>query len=89
MLSFASFLMATYTEGDIQNALTDLRNGVALATATTRHGIPRNTLRGRLYGIQPRPYAYDGEQRLSAVQEERLEHWILRQEALGYAPTYT
>ena len=53
--------MATYTEGDVENALTDLENGVALATAATRHGILRNTLRGRLHGIQPRPYAYDGE----------------------------
>ena len=27
-------------------------------------------------------------QRLSTVQEERLKRWILRQEALGYAPTH-
>jgi hypothetical protein len=40
--------MARYTEGDIQNALADLRNGVALATAATEHGVPRNTLHGRL-----------------------------------------
>jgi hypothetical protein len=40
--------MAIYTENDVQNALTDLRSRVALATAATRHGVPRNTLRGRL-----------------------------------------
>ena len=80
--------MATYIEGDVQNALSDLRNGVALATAATRHGIPRNTLRGRLNGRQPPRHAHDNDQRLTAVQEEHLELWILRQEALGYAPTH-
>ena len=80
--------MATYTEGDIQNALTDLQNGVALATAATRHGVPRNTLRGRLNGAQPHRTAHCDGQRLTAIQEEYLELWILRQEALGYAPTH-
>jgi hypothetical protein len=80
--------MATYTEGDVQNALTDLGNGVALATAATRHGVPRNTLRGRHNGAQSHRQAHCDEQRLSAVQEEHLELWILRQEALGYAPTH-
>ena len=65
--------MATYTEGDVQNALTDHRNGIALATAATRHRIPRSTLRGRLNGRQPHRHTHDNRQRLSAVQEERLE----------------
>jgi 4-hydroxybenzoate polyprenyltransferase len=83
-------LMASpaYTEGDIQNALADLKEGVALATAATRNGVPRNTLRGRLYGAQPSRYAHSDEQRLTAIQEEHLELWVLRQEALGYAPTH-
>jgi hypothetical protein len=80
--------MATYTEGDVQNALTDLRNGVPLGTAATRNGVPRNTLRGRLNGAQPYRQAHSDEQRLTAVQEEHLSLWILRQEALGYAPTH-
>ena len=80
--------MATYTEGDVQNALTDHRNGVDLATAATRHGVPRNTLRGRLNGAQPQRDAHRDEQRLTVVQEDHLELWILRQEALGYAPTH-
>ena len=42
--------MAIYTENDVQNALANVRNGVALATAATRNGVPRNTLRGRLGG---------------------------------------
>ena len=66
--------MATYTEDDVQNALADHRNGAAIAAAATRHGVPRSTLRGRLNGAQSHRHAHDGEQRLSAVQEEHLEH---------------
>ena len=80
--------MAIYTENDVQNALANVRNGVALATTATRNGVPRNTLRGRLGGAQSYRYAYEDEQRLSTVQEQNLERWILRQEALGYAPTH-
>ena len=65
--------MATYTENDVQNALADLRNEGALATASTRHGVLRTTLRDRLNGARPRRNAHDDEQRLSTVQEEHLE----------------
>ena len=61
--------MAVYTENDVQNALADIQNGHALATAATVHGVPRNTLRGRLNGVQSRRYAHEDEQRLSTVQE--------------------
>jgi len=80
--------MATYTERDVQNALTDLRNGAPLTAAATRNGVPRNTLRGRHNGAQPQRHAHCDQQRLTTVQEEHLELWILRQEALGYAPTH-
>jgi len=80
--------MTTYTEDDVQNALKDLEYGVALATAATRHRVPRNTLRGRLQGAQSHGHAHGDQQRLTAVQEEQLKLWILRQEALGYAPTH-
>ena len=33
---------------DVQNALTDHRNSVAVAAAATRHRVPRSTLRSRL-----------------------------------------
>ena len=36
--------MAAYTENDVQNALTNLYNGNALATTATRYGVPRTTL---------------------------------------------
>ena len=59
--------MRTYTEEDVQNALADLQNGVALATAATYHGIPRNTLRGRLNSAQSYRGAHNNEQRLSTA----------------------
>jgi 4-hydroxybenzoate polyprenyltransferase len=80
--------MARYTEEDVQNALADLESGVALATAATRHGVPRTTLRRRFNGAQPHRHAHEGAQRLTPVQEEHLVKWILQQEALGYAPTH-
>ncbi|RII22746.1 hypothetical protein CUC08_Gglean013400 [Alternaria sp. MG1] len=80
--------MARYTEQDVQNALADLESGVASATAATRHGDPRNTLRGRSNGAQPHQHAHNDEQRLTTIQEEHLKKWILQQEALGYAPTH-
>jgi hypothetical protein len=80
--------MAQYTEADIQNALADIRNGVAKATAAVRHGIPRTTLRDRISGSQHHKTAYSNMQRLSLEQEDHLAHWILQQEALHYAPTH-
>ena len=81
--------MATYTEEDVKNALINVQNGVAVNAASTHHSVPYSTLRGRINGAQPHRYAHSDEQRLTAIQEEHLEHWILRQEALGYAPTHT
>ncbi|RKL06854.1 hypothetical protein BFJ70_g16963 [Fusarium oxysporum] len=80
--------MPEYTEQDLQSAIVDVRNGVAVRTAATRHGVPRGTLRARLNGTQPQRTAHDDQQRLTVNQEEHLKQWILRQEALGYAPTH-
>ena len=66
--------MATYTEDDVQNALKDHENGAVTAAAATKHGVPRSTLRDRLGGAQSHQHTHNGEQRLLAVQEERLEH---------------
>ena len=59
--------MATYIENDVQNALADLRNGGALTTTATRHGVPRTTLRDRLNGVRSCRNAHEDEQRLSTV----------------------
>jgi hypothetical protein len=70
--------MAQYTEADMQNALVDIRNGVAKATAAARHGIPRTTLRNRVSGSQHHKTAHSNMQRLSTEQEKRLANWILQ-----------
>jgi hypothetical protein len=80
--------MAQYTEADIQNALADIANGIAKATAGMRHGVPRTTLRDRISGSQHHRTAHSNMQRLSPEQEKHLTHWILQQEALNYAPTH-
>ena len=80
--------MAPYTEDDVQNVLVDFQNGVALATAATQNGVLRSTLRDRGNGTQSHRYAHEDLQRLSTVQEEYLECWILQQEALGYILIY-
>ena len=80
--------MPSYTEEDVQNALEDIKEGVPTATASTRHSVPRSTLQDRLKGSKPHKYAHEDAQRLSAIQEQHLEQWILHQEALGYAPTH-
>ena len=51
--------MATYTENDVQNTLTDLRNGGALRTVSTHHGVPRTTLHNYLKGVRSCQDAYD------------------------------
>ena len=80
--------MATYIENDVQNALTDIQNRGAITTTSDRYEVSRTTLRDRLNDAQFCQHIYEDKQRLSTVQEERLEYWILQQEALGYAPTH-
>ena len=65
--------MAIYTKNDVQNAFADIRNGLALATAKTRYGIPRNTLHRYLGGIQSCRHVHENKQRLLIVQEQNLK----------------
>ena len=67
-------LIAQYTEADIQNKLADIKNRVPTATAATRHGIPRTTLRGRNSDSQHHGFAHKNIQQLSPEQEDHLAH---------------
>jgi hypothetical protein len=69
--------MATYTENDVQNAFTDIRNESAITTAFTHHGVSRTILRDRFNDARFYRDAYNDEQRLSTVQKKRFERWIL------------
>ena len=44
--------MATYTENDVQNTLTNIRNRNILQTIFTHHEIPRATLYNHLNSTQ-------------------------------------
>ena len=80
--------MPSYTEDDVAQALLDLADGSALRATAKRHGVPKSTLRDRQFGAQTAYQGHSHQQRLTLTQEDQLEQWIIRQEALGYAPTH-
>jgi hypothetical protein len=81
---------ASYTEDDIIEAILDVTdNGISQNQAAQKHGIPQPTLSCRLRGVPPKSEATHPAQLLSKSQESRLVEWILRQEALGYAPPHS
>ena len=57
----------------MQNTLIDLRNRGTLQTMSTHYGVLRTTLRNRLNGARSYRDAHNDKQRLSTVQEKRLE----------------
>ena len=80
--------MAKYTENDLQNALADIRAGMAEAQAARVWNVPRTTLYRRLRGAEPRNIAKAHCQRLSSSQEDSLVEWIRIQGTIGYPPTH-
>ena len=81
--------MHAYTEADVQKALNVIANGMSQKKAGLEYGVPRSTLQNRIKGHISREEAHVPQQRLSTVQEERLAKWVLVQESLGLAPTYS
>ena len=80
--------MAEYTEADIQNALANIANGILATTVAKVYKVLYTILYSRISGSQHYKTAHFNMQRLSPVQEDHLATWILRQEALNYAPTH-
>ncbi|RKK81113.1 hypothetical protein BFJ71_g15730 [Fusarium oxysporum] len=79
-----------YTEDDVIEAMLDVTdNGLSQHEAAQKHGMPQTTLSDRLRGIPPKPEVIHPAQLLSKSQETRLVTWILRQEALRYAPPHS
>jgi hypothetical protein len=79
---------ATISNKDLQNAIDDVLAGETFRHAALKHGIPKSTLRNRCTHTEPAREAHTCQQRLSPIQEEDLTRWVVRQEALGYAPTH-
>ncbi|KAJ3469835.1 hypothetical protein MRS44_003900 [Fusarium solani] len=81
---------ASYTEDDVIEAILDVTdNGLSQNQSAQKHGIPQPTLSNRLRGVPPKSEVTHPAQLLSKSQESRLVSWILRQEALGYAPSHS
>ncbi|KAG6979719.1 hypothetical protein FocnCong_v010364 [Fusarium oxysporum f. sp. conglutinans] len=80
---------ACYAEDDVIEAILDVtENGLSQNQARQKHGIPQPTLSDRLRGVLPKSEVTHPAQLLSKSQESRLVAWILRQVALGYAPSH-
>ncbi|KAM5529241.1 transposase [Fusarium oxysporum f. sp. phaseoli] len=54
-----------------------------------KNGVPPTTLSDRLRGLPSKSEVTQPAQLLSKSEESRLVTWILRQEALGYAPSHS
>src|SRR3979411_1342130 len=80
--------MPTYSEQDLQTALTAIENGMGQKEAACKFMIPRSTLHGRLHNTRPRAEAFERYQARSQVQETRLAQFIQKMEALGNPPSH-
>ena len=82
--------MPSYTDKDIANAYLDVTdNKLSIRQAAQKNGIPYTTLNDRLKGIPSKEETIQTQRRLTEPQEKRLVEWIIKQESLGYAPTYS
>ena len=80
----------SYTENNVIDAILDVTdNGLSHNQTAQKNGMPPTTLSDRLRGVPSRSEVTQPAQLLSKPQESRLVTWILRQEALGYAPSHS
>ncbi|KAG6979718.1 hypothetical protein FocnCong_v010367 [Fusarium oxysporum f. sp. conglutinans] len=80
----------SYTEDEVAEAMLDATdNGLSQSKSAQKREIPRSTLGDRLRGLPSRSEVTQPAQLLSKPEESRLVAWILRQEALGYAPSHS
>ncbi|KAL9562904.1 hypothetical protein ACKAV7_013090 [Fusarium commune] len=80
----------SYTEENVIQAMLDVTdNGLSQNQTAQKNGVPQTTLSDRLRGLPSRSEITQPAQLLSKSQESRLIIWILRQEALGYAPSHS
>jgi hypothetical protein len=79
-----------YIEDSITNAILDITNNhFPLRQAAQKWGVPRSTISNRLKGYTAVASQIQPGQLLTKNQEANLVSWILRQESLGYAPSYS
>ena len=61
-----------YTEDDVRETLEAIANGQSIRKASLAWDVPRNTLRDRMHGKEPRTQAFIDLQKLPPIQESRL-----------------
>jgi hypothetical protein len=80
----------SYTQDEVAEAMLDVTdNGLSKNKSTQKREISQPTLTGRLRSVPPTSEVTHPAQLLSKPEESRLVSWILRQEALGYAPSHS
>ncbi|KAJ0129130.1 Uncharacterized protein HZ326_27772 [Fusarium oxysporum f. sp. albedinis] len=80
----------SYTEDEVAEAMLDVTdNGLSQSKSAQKREIPRSTFGDRFRGLPSRSEVTQPAQLLSKPEESRLVAWILRQEALGYAPSHS
>ncbi|RYC77913.1 hypothetical protein BFJ63_vAg19213, partial [Fusarium oxysporum f. sp. narcissi] len=81
---------SSYTEDDVIQAILDVtENGRSQNQAAQKNGVPPTTHSYRVMGLPSKSEVTQPAQLLSKSEESRLVTWILRQEALGYAPSHS
>ena len=79
-----------YTEEDIADALFDITDSsLSQNHAAQKYSIPQQSISDKLHGQIAMADQIQPHQRLNKNQEAKLVSWILRQESLGYAPSYS
>ena len=78
----------SYAEKSMQSAVEAVLEGVSQRTAARQWGVPRSSLRDQLMDRNTKAEKDQGRQILSKASEDKVVEWIIRQEALGYAPTH-
>ncbi|KAJ0130875.1 Uncharacterized protein HZ326_26030 [Fusarium oxysporum f. sp. albedinis] len=80
----------SYIQDKVVEAMLDVTdNGLSKNQSAQKHGMPQTTLSDRLRGLPSKSEVTQPAQLLSKSHESRLVTWILRQEALGYAPSHS
>ena len=80
--------MQRYTEYEVHQAITAVKNGQSIRKASIEWGVPRATLQDRISGREPHRIASEPQQRLSSHQEAELAKWAIAQADLGLPPTH-
>lgn len=79
--------MKTYSEADVFDAITAVRDGMGKREASRTWHIPYTTLRRRLLGTPNHRDAANAQRLLSDYQEDQLAVFLINQAALGLALT--